>query len=71
MQCVFHWHLNWKAAILSRFTPAQYDALLPLLQAIKAQYPINSIAGHEHIAPQRKTDPGHFFDWQWLQDIVD
>ena len=50
------------------FTPAQYDALLPLLQAIKAQYPINSIAGHEHIAPQRKTDPGHFFDWQWLQD---
>lgn len=48
------------------FTEAQYHALLPLLEAICAQYPINSIAGHEHIAPSRKTDPGHFFDWEWV-----
>ena len=46
------------------FTEAQYAALLPLLDAICAAYPIEAITGHEHIAPSRKTDPGHFFVWE-------
>jgi AmpD protein len=24
---------------------------------------LTDVAGHEHIAPGRKTDPGPFFDW--------
>jgi len=30
------------------------------------RYPVIGIAGHEHIAPGRKTDPGPHWDWAWL-----
>ena len=43
------------------FESAQYDALLVLLDELCQHYPINAITGHQHIAPHRKTDPGHFF----------
>lgn len=45
------------------FTPAQYDSLNALNSALVQRYPIRHIAGHEHIAPGRKTDPGSGFDW--------
>ena len=48
------------------FAPAQYDALLPLLHALVRRYPITAVTGHQDIAPARKTDPGHFFDWNRL-----
>lgn len=48
------------------FADAQYRALLPLLAALCRQYPIRAVCGHEDIAPGRKTDPGHFFNWQRL-----
>ena len=51
------------------FTEKQYDTLLPLLQDLIHEYPsIKAICGHVDIAPNRKTDPGHFFDWQRLID---
>ncbi|MEO9064104.1 MAG: N-acetylmuramoyl-L-alanine amidase, partial [Burkholderiaceae bacterium] len=50
----------------SAFAEAQYDALLALVAATKARYPIRSIAGHAAIAPGRKTDPGPHFDWARL-----
>lgn len=49
------------------FEPAQYATLAQLCQAIAAHYPIAAIAGHEHIAPGRKRDPGAGFDWHGLQ----
>ena len=49
------------------FEPAQYACLATLCQALAEHYPIGHIAGHEHIAPQRKADPGAGFDWPLLQ----
>lgn len=49
------------------FEPAQYAALAPLCQAIAAVCPIAYVAGHEHIAPGRKHDPGPGFDWGQLR----
>lgn len=44
----------------------QYPALFGLLRALAARYPVVGIAGHEHVAPDRKTDPGPGFDWSRL-----
>lgn len=49
------------------FEPAQYEALQSLLPALAQQYPIAHIAGHEHIAPGRKADPGPGFRWDALR----
>lgn len=50
-----------------RFEPAQYQALTRLCRALKTHYPIDHVAGHEHIAPGRKLDPGPGFDWPRLR----
>ncbi len=52
------------------FEEAQYAALQTLLPAIARHYPISHIAGHEHIAPGRKADPGAGFRWAYLQQLV-
>jgi AmpD protein len=49
------------------FEPAQYEALGALAAALAQHYPIRHVAGHEHIAPGRKQDPGARFDWALLQ----
>lgn len=46
------------------FTDAQYAMLHTLTIALRKAFPIRGIAGHSHIAPGRKTDPGPYFDWQ-------
>lgn len=45
------------------FEAAQYAALALLTDALKQKYPLQHVAGHEQIAPGRKTDPGPFFNW--------
>jgi AmpD protein len=49
------------------FETAQYETLSGLCAAIAQQYPIEHIAGHEHIAPGRKRDPGAGFQWSLLR----
>jgi AmpD protein len=50
-----------------QFEMPQYDSLQALCSALLGAYPIRHIAGHEHIAPGRKADPGAGFDWSALQ----
>jgi AmpD protein len=52
------------------FEPAQYRALAVLLQALATRYPLREVAGHEHVAPGRKNDPGPGFEWQALQQML-
>ncbi len=52
------------------FEPAQMTCLVALLRALARRYPITAVAGHEHIAPGRKHDPGSGFDWVSLQQAL-
>lgn len=50
------------------FEAAQYETLAGLASALAQRYPIEHVAGHEHIAPGRKRDPGPGFDWRRLRE---
>ena len=52
------------------FEASQYATLVSLCKALGKQYPIGHIAGHEHIAPERKKDPGAAFLWGFLQQAL-
>lgn len=49
------------------FEAAQYDTLAVLCAALIERYPVRALAGHEHVAPGRKQDPGPGFDWPQLR----
>ena len=46
------------------FTYAQYAKLIGVAQVLMRAYPIRDAAGHSDVAPERKTDPGPFFNWK-------
>ena len=50
------------------FPKAQMDALIQLIQEIRSRWdiPDHFILGHSDVAPDRKIDPGHLFDWALL-----
>ena len=50
-----------------RFEPAQYGVLADLMRSLRDRYPVQGVAGHEHVAPGRKRDPGSCFDWPGLR----
>ena len=45
------------------FEDAQYETLSALCGALVQDWPIEHLAGHEHVAAGRKHDPGAGFDW--------
>ena len=49
------------------FEEPQYQALAKLMAKLGNAYPQLQVAGHSDIAPERKTDPGKFFDWKKFQ----
>jgi|TARA_B110000090_G_C13261763_1_gene400638 AmpD protein len=51
---------------LTPFENIQYMKLINLLKCLCNNYPINDIVGHNQIAPERKTDPGPFFNWELI-----
>jgi AmpD protein len=55
------------------YTEIQYTRLAALIQSLIQTYPtlsLEHITGHSDIAPIRKTDPGDFFDWQYLYILL-
>ncbi len=53
-----------------RFEAAQYARLATLIKALSRRYPVTAVAGHEHVAPGRKNDPGAGFDWPLLRSTL-
>lgn len=52
------------------FEDAQYRCLAELIKTLSGTWPITSVAGHQHIAPGRKRDPGEAFDWPRLHALL-
>lgn len=52
------------------FEAAQYETLSSLCAALGQRYPVQHIAGHEHVAPGRKADPGPGFHWPQVQQAL-
>jgi len=50
----------------SAFEAAQYELLAALVRALRVALPLNDIAAHSDVAPDRKTDPGAHFAWARL-----
>ena len=46
------------------FAEPQYEALVALTKNLFERFGPLDIAGHSDIAPQRKSDPGPWFDWE-------
>ena len=58
--------IELEGTIHSKYSNDQYQSLNDVIVSLKALYTDiidDNILGHCDIAPDRKTDPGEFFDW--------
>ncbi|HED17604.1 MAG TPA: 1,6-anhydro-N-acetylmuramyl-L-alanine amidase AmpD [Gammaproteobacteria bacterium] len=58
----------------TRYTDQQYSCLAGLIQCLLDACPglsAKDITGHSDIAPGRKTDPGEYFDWPRLRQMIE
>lgn len=62
---------GWDEAI-DGFADVQYHVLANLCSDLMKYYDIanENIYGHSDIAPGRKNDPGSYFDWQVLKQMI-
>ena len=58
--------IELKGSIKEEFTSEQYSVLNDLLYSLKEEYGEMNIVGHSEIAPNRKKDPGPFFNWDMI-----
>lgn len=52
------------------FEAPQYCTLADLIRILRQRYAIEDVVGHTDIAPGRKSDPGPFFDWTHLRQLL-
>jgi len=55
------------------YTSNQYETLIEVTKTLMKAYPkisIESIVGHSDIAPNRKTDPGDSFNWEYYKSSL-
>ena len=58
--------IELEGSIHTPFTLEQYDSLADVGVALLRRYPslsVEGFVGHNEIAPERKQDPGPYFDW--------
>lgn len=56
------------------YDAAQYRTTAAVVHALRAAYPSllpDAIAGHNDVAPERKTDPGEAFDWVLFRSLIE
>ncbi len=60
--------LGPEGRVFAPFSPAQIEALIPLLRDIVQRHGIrpDRVLGHSDVQPQSKQDPGPMFPWQRL-----
>jgi N-acetyl-anhydromuramoyl-L-alanine amidase len=55
------------------YEDVQYTQLASMIETLQNTYPslaADAITGHSDIAPERKTDPGPAFDWDYLKKLT-
>ena len=54
------------------FTAVQYQTLSQIIKTLYQTYPKTRrhLTGHSDIASGRKTDPGEYFDWAQLREMI-
>ena len=65
--------IELEGSVNQPYTEAQYQQLAAVTEVLLANYPklsADRITGHSEIAPQRKDDPGPYFDWTYYRGLL-